>query len=107
MCGSTKAPKVVKQDPVADQKAADAKATTQANSETALRRRQAAQNSLLTLGAAGTDKLKNTPQTLLSAPSQGTWLPVRNRNPGIKPKMGDMMGAAFTGDFSGLRRGLG
>lgn len=65
MCGSTKAPQVVKQDPVADQAAADAKATQASNAEVALRRRQAAQNSLLTLGAAGTDKLTKTPYSSL------------------------------------------
>lgn len=98
MCGSTKAPQVVKQDPVADQKAADAKATQTANAETALRRRQAAQNSLLTLGAAGTDVLKKTPYTLLGSIQPGTRQPFTGIGPGrrprtLDPRTGDLLGS--------------
>ena len=101
MCGSTKAPKVVKQDPVADQKAADARATQQSNADTALRRRQAAQNSLLTIGPAGTDKLKNTPRTLLGSVYQGAWAaPV---NPRKRPGFDSMVAGAF-GNFDGIRK---
>lgn len=102
MCGSTKAPKVVKQDPVADQKAADAKATQASNAETALRRRQAAQNSLLTLGAAGTDVLKKTPYTSLLGSIQQPDAGRQRNNLLRKPGFNDMARAAF-GDFSGVR----
>lgn len=53
MCGSKKAPKVVERDPVADQRAAEAQATTQSNLELASRRRRRRESSLLTLGAQG------------------------------------------------------
>lgn len=99
MCGSTKAPTVVKQDPVADQKAADARATQATNAETALRRRQAAQNSLLTLGAAGTDTLKKTPFSLLGSIQRGAPAKQLRRS---NPKFNDIARGAF-GDFSGLR----
>jgi len=67
MCGSTKAPKVVQDDPVADQAAADAKSTQEANSQLALRRKQRAQNSLLTIGMQGTKPGTVTPYNLLGA----------------------------------------
>lgn len=53
MCGSTKAPKVVERDPVADQRAAEAKAATESNLELATRKRRRRESSLLTLGASG------------------------------------------------------
>lgn len=53
MCGSRKAPKVVESDPVADQRAAEAKAATESNLALAERRRRRRDSSLLTLGADG------------------------------------------------------
>jgi|GEM_PF-2547210 len=53
MCGSKKAPKVVERDPVADQRAAEAKAATESNLELATRKRRRRESSLLTLGASG------------------------------------------------------
>lgn len=66
MCGSTSAPKVVQQDPVAEQAKVDAKAASAANSALSLRRQQLSQNSLLTMGARGTDPGVDTPYNLLS-----------------------------------------
>ncbi len=86
MCGSTKAPQVVQQNPVAEAKAADAKAAKAANSETSLRRQQRAQNSLLTMGAGGTDAAVNTPYNLLSTASRPTSAPTPiRRNPKMMP----------------------
>ncbi len=53
MCGSTKAPKVVERDPIADQRAAEARAATESNMELAARKRRRRESSLLTLGASG------------------------------------------------------
>lgn len=53
MCGSRKAPPVVQRDPVAEQRAAEATAASNANQELAARRRRRRENSLLTLGADG------------------------------------------------------
>lgn len=53
MCGSRKAPKVVERDPVAEQRAAEAEAASNANMEVAARRRRRRENSLLTMGADG------------------------------------------------------
>jgi len=77
MCGSTKAPKVVQQDPVADQAKADAKATQEANSQLSLRRKQRAQNSLLTIGTQGTKPGAVTPYNLLGASVTPGAMPAR------------------------------
>lgn len=53
MCGSSKAPKVVERDPVADQRAAEAQAASAANLELAARRRRRRESSLLTMGSQG------------------------------------------------------
>lgn len=71
MCGSTKAPPVVKDDPVADAKAAEAKATSKSNAALADRRRRLARNSLLTLGSQGTNTRTNTADNLLASIDQG------------------------------------
>jgi hypothetical protein len=70
MCGSTKAPKVVERDPVADQRAAEAKAATESNLELATRKRRRRESSLLTLGASGLQRRgtggSGSPVTLLA-----------------------------------------
>jgi len=66
MCGSTKAPKVVERDPVADQRAAEAKAATESNLELATRRRRRRESSLLTLGASGLTNRGTAPVSLLA-----------------------------------------
>jgi hypothetical protein len=90
MCGSTKAPPVVKSSPKADAAAADADATKAANADLAQRRRELAQNSLLTIGAGGTDPRKKTPSLLSrampSAPGTSPKVP-RLGNP-KNPKFG-------------------
>jgi hypothetical protein len=78
MCGSTKAPAVVQRDPVAEAKAAEATATKTSNSDLAQRRRQRAQNSLLTRGAGGTASLLNTPFADAAKPQRG----IVGRQPG-------------------------
>ncbi|HET7663884.1 MAG TPA: hypothetical protein VFK31_09625 [Rhodanobacteraceae bacterium] len=71
MCGSTKAPPVVKDDPVADAKKAEAKATSKSNADLAERRRRRARNSLLTLGSQGTDTRVDTADNLLASIDRG------------------------------------
>lgn len=66
MCGSTKAPPVVQDNPIKDAAIATAKAQWETNAEIAMRRRQRLQNSLLTIGPAGTQARVDTPQTLLA-----------------------------------------
>ncbi|KAK6697490.1 hypothetical protein SNK04_014062 [Fusarium graminearum] len=53
MCGSKKQPKVVERDLVAEQRAAEATAASEANLALASRRRRRRESSLLTLGADG------------------------------------------------------
>lgn len=77
MCGSTKAPPVVKDDPVADAKKAEAKATSKSNADLAERRRRLARNSLLTMGAQGTSGRRNTADNLLASIDQGLAAPPR------------------------------
>lgn len=80
MCGSTKAPPVVKDDPIKDNAEAQAKATAKTNAEIAQRRKRRLDNSLLTIGPAGTAGMTDTPQTLLASfddratPSPGSLL---------------------------------
>lgn len=86
MCGSTKAPKVVERDPVAEAKAAELVAANDANSGLALRRKQRTQNSLLTMGPQGIKPMTNTPYNLLGAAPDGT------AQPGKKPVDMDKLG---------------
>jgi hypothetical protein len=60
MCGSTKAPAVVQDDPVADKAKADLQATQAANLGIAATRKRRQQNSLLTTGSAGSSAAANT-----------------------------------------------
>ena len=60
MCGSTKAPKVVQDDPVADKAKADLKSTQEANLGLAAMRKRRQQQSLTTTGAAGSAGATNT-----------------------------------------------
>lgn len=79
MCGSTKAPPVVKDDPVADAKKAEAKATAKSNADLAERRRRRARNSLLTLGSQGTDTRVDTADNLLASIDRGLASPPKKR----------------------------
>lgn len=68
MCGSKKQPKVVERDLVAEQRAAEATAASEANLALASRRRRRRESSLLTLGADG---LTGQRGTSLLAQAQG------------------------------------
>ncbi len=72
MCGSKKQPKVVERDLVAEQRAAEATAASEANLALAGRRRRRRESSLLTLGADGLMGGSNAPSLLASAQGRST-----------------------------------
>jgi hypothetical protein len=71
MCGSKKQPKVVERDLVAEQRAAEATAASEANLALASRRRRRRDSSLLTLGADGLTT-GSAPSLLASAQGRTT-----------------------------------